>query len=96
MSVLCQKEESSNVQHHQDLLGHQQKQYPSPSSNVDHDAAYPNSKQAKNKTTVARQKDLNHDIDLDKIKNEFRDVDFHPMQPEPPDKFMYAVHYENL
>ena len=45
---------------------------------------------------MASQKDLNDEIDLDKIKNEFRDVDFHPMQPEPPDKFMYAVHYENL
>ena len=36
------------------------------------------------------------EIDLDKIKNEFRDVDFHPGQPDPPDKYMYAVHYENL
>lgn len=44
--------------------------------------------------TVNQRK--NEEIDLDKLKNEFRDVDFHPEQPEPPDKYMYAVHYENL
>ena len=38
----------------------------------------------------------NGQIDLDKIKNEFTEVDFHPLEPKPPDKYMYSVNYDNV
>ena len=36
------------------------------------------------------------DLDLDKLKNEFHEVDFHPLEPKPPEKYMYSVYYENV
>ena len=36
------------------------------------------------------------DIDLDKLKNEFHEVDFHPMESKPPDKYMYSVYFDNV
>lgn len=35
-------------------------------------------------------------IDFDKIKNEFLEVDFHPLEAKPPSQFMYSVYFENL
>lgn len=36
------------------------------------------------------------EIDLDALKNEFTEVDFHPLEPTPPDKYMYSVYYDNV
>jgi hypothetical protein len=30
------------------------------------------------------------------MKNEFKEVDFHPGELAPPDKYMYSVYYDNL
>jgi hypothetical protein len=46
-------------------------------------------KEAKNSIPI-------NDIDLDKLKNEFHEVDFHPMEAKPPDKYMYSVYFDNL
>ena len=32
---------------------------------------------------------------LDALKNEFEEVDFHPGEPTPADKYMYSVYYDN-
>ena len=37
-----------------------------------------------------------NEIDLDKLKNEFHDVDFHPTEPGPSDKYLYSANYENI
>ena len=36
------------------------------------------------------------DVDLDKLKNEFMEVDFHPNEPRPPDRFMYSAYFDNI
>ena len=36
------------------------------------------------------------EIDLDTIRNEFREVDFHPLEANPPDRFTYSANFENL
>ena len=35
-------------------------------------------------------------VDLDSIKNEFREVDFHPLEARPPEKFTYSANFENI
>ena len=45
---------------------------------------------------MSDSKQKKEEIDLDKIKNEFHEVDFHPMEPKPPEKYMYSVYYENV
>ena len=46
--------------------------------------------------TVSLQRNADGEIDLDKIKNEFHEVDFHPLEAKPPDKYMYSVYYDNV
>ena len=35
------------------------------------------------------------EIDLDTLKNEFKEVDFHPGESGPAEKYMYSVYYDN-
>ena len=35
-------------------------------------------------------------MDLDKLGNEFLEVDFHPNEPRPPDRFMYSAYSDNI
>ena len=35
-------------------------------------------------------------VNLDSLKNEFREVDFHPLEARPPDKFTYSANFENI
>ena len=35
-------------------------------------------------------------MDLDGIKNEFREVDFHPLEAKVSDKYNYSVNFENV
>ena len=36
------------------------------------------------------------EIDLDSIKNEFLEVDFHPLEAKPPDRYVYNVNFEHV
>ena len=45
------------------------------------------------KKTGANQASI---VDLDSIKNEFREVDFHPLEAKPPDKYSYSAHFEAI
>ena len=38
----------------------------------------------------------NDKIDLDALKNEFREVDFHPNEARPPDKYTYSAYFDHL
>ena len=35
-------------------------------------------------------------VDLDKLANEFLEVDFHPNEARPPDRYMYSAYFDNL
>lgn len=35
-------------------------------------------------------------MDLDKLANEFNEVDFHPSEARPPDRYMYSAYFDNL
>ena len=40
--------------------------------------------------------ELTSKVDLDKIKNEFHEVDFHPLEAKPKEKYTYSVYYKHL
>ena len=47
------------------------------------------------KSNVGTEKKVST-VELDSIKNEFREVDFHPLEAKPPDKYNYSVNFENV
>ena len=65
----------------------------------DQDAEEEEKDEAKTDEELAKLKAIqleNDKIDLDALKNEFREVDFHPDEAKPPDKYTYSAYFDNL